>query len=712
MGIPNIIKHIRGYGDDPNSKRKIPFWTLWYRYFIDKKTAYKSDMFQTRPTNQYTNGTFIYSGGDKVSVYYSIDKYPSTLPKDYKTILRNSVSNMKDVRISFIDSYTGHGIDWNAPNMKSKLRNWENIDEEEEGTMNTYNMHEKFHGYEARSHRADSIEYWSQLDYRQRRIYTVRTLMIITGNRGNVFDKAVSTVMSASANMGLQIMRIEEDVGTFLEAFSPFSHTMSSSTLREVGNPDMSDEILAQTYVYSQGKIGEKGKYWGMDVDSGFPVFKEIKEDPKDPENILITGQTGSGKSFFAKAMILQMLCDDRFLGTIMDYEGTEYEPLMNFVQSGESDPKSVVAIEMGVGSGVYFDPVPICEINVLDADKGVFTDENNPYSMSKSYTESLLYVICCRGQQPTGEEESIIQLAINRMYREAGVNMNPSTWRKSQSLTIKDVHRQIEKLFIEYQTVLNKNKRGETLTPQESALLYDKYKNALNKIYRQSIDNLKNDMNNCFKKPIKLEEIIKAKLVVCKFNMLGKSPDTVSPLQMAMLSNTAAIISHIRSLYSRAQHKLNYKVWEEFQRWSDLPGSVSTIRVALTGGRKLGDVNIIITNDIKSILLKDDFALVGNMTTMCIGLIGDNETRDLIIDQWPELQEMRGQLDSIAATAESRSKAKGRGGKYDKAFLLYLDRKVSTVTHMTLQDGLAKSIIFKTAVEIDENTNKKGDRV
>lgn len=95
----------------------------------------------------------------------------------------------------------------------------------------------------------------------------------------------------------------------------------------------------------------------------------------------------------------------------------------------------------------------------------------------------------------------------------------------------------------------------------------------------------------------------------------------------------------------------------------------------------------------------------------MAIGLIGDNETRDMIIKKWPELEPMRGSLDKIASIAETEGHRKKKGltnSKYDKAFLVFLDRKVATVSKMYLPDGLAMSDIFKTAVEVKEDSDKK----
>lgn len=712
MGLLSFIRQIRGYSDDRNSKTRVPMLKLWGEYWLSSQNANRSETFKKVSEPQYTDGSYLYSDTNLVSAYFTIDGYPISLVKDYKETIRSCVLGFPRVRVSFIDTYEPDTINWESPQVKAVMRRWSMVAEEESGQTNAYNIQEKVVGNQARGHREESIEYLAKaLQTRQRHLFRVRTMMVITGIRGEMFDKAIHAVVEHCRQIGIMAVKVDDDLETYMRTYSPFSLAYQSSLMREVGNPSMTDEILAQMYSYTQGKVGEKGKYWGIDVESGFCVLKELKEKPQDPENILITGQTGSGKSFYAKAMILQLLCDSRFYGTIMDYEGTEYGPLVAFVKHGEKNKDNVVVLNMGSGSGAYFDPVPICFTSALGR-SDAFTEENNPYQMARTYTYSLASIICCGQSAPNDWEQNIIDNAITGMYMDAGVTPNPSTWIRSQNMSIKNLYKQFEKLYGEYQGALRKAQMGMPLTRRENNIVSEGYRTAMEKMYFNITTNLgPNARTALFDNPIRLETIIKAKLVVCSFGMMAKSSDSMSPLELAMLSNSAAIISHIRSIYSKAQGKLNFKVWEEFQRWSILPGSVQTIKVALTGGRKLGDVNIVITNDIKSVLKDDPYALIDSLTSMAIGLIGDNETRDMIIKKWPELEPMRGSLDKIASIAETEGHRKKKGltnSKYDKAFLVFLDRKVATVSKMYLPDGLAMSDIFKTAVEVKEDSDKK----
>ena len=185
---------------------------------------------------------------------------------------------------------------------------------------------------------------------------------------------------------------------------------------------------------------------------------------------------------------------------------------------------------------------------------------------------------------------------------------------------------------------------------------------------------------------------------------MAGKSPETVDATLMALSQLSAANISHLRSIFSQAQGLYNFKVWEEFQRWGEFPGSEKTITTALTGGRKLGDVNFIITNAVQKLLDSDRFGIFGNTTSFAIGAIDDAKTRNELCERLsipllkPDLDKIVVKRGKGAATEDT-----GANGEeeltsiYDKAFLVRLDKSLVTLTKMVLPESLAKSTIMRT---------------
>ena len=208
---------------------------------------------------------------------------------------------------------------------------------------------------------------------------------------------------------------------------------------------------------------------------------------------------------------------------------------------------------------------------------------------------------------------------------------------------------------------------------------------------------------SNVFKRKVSLSEIVNAKLLVNSFGMAGKSADTIDPTQMALTQLSAANISYIRSIFSKAQGRFNFKVWEEFQRWGSFPNSAATIKTAITGGRKLGDINFIVTNNVKELLDDDKFAIFDNITSFAIGAIGSSNTRKRICEEL-SVPTLLPDLDSLVTKkgdTESFEKENETSSMYDKAFLIQLDKSVSTISKMMLPKHIAESDIFRTGVDL-----------
>jgi len=163
-----------------------------------------------------------------------------------------------------------------------------------------------------------------------------------------------------------------------------------------------------------------------------------------------------------------------------------------------------------------------------------------------------------------------------------------------------------------------------------------------------------------------------------------------------------------------------------EFQRWGKFPGSEKTIGVAVTGGRKLGDVNIIITNFVKDILNDDRFGILSNITSFMVGAIADSGTRVAVCTAL-SVPQMQSSLDRIAEAAAKKDEViedtKSRQKKqntdeegseevevigtvdnmYSHAFLCGLDRNKYGIVKVILPKEIAKSKLFFTGVSQDK---------
>lgn len=145
-----------------------------------------------------------------------------------------------------------------------------------------------------------------------------------------------------------------------------------------------------------------------------------------------------------------------------------------------------------------------------------------------------------------------------------------------------------------------------------------------------------------------------------------------------------------------QAKGKYCIKLWEEFQRWGSLPDSDKTISTALTGGRKLGDVNIIITNKVSELLQTDRFGIFESTTSFAIGAINDSKIRHELAERL-NIERLIPDLDRLAKDSES----KDMNALYRYAFVVHPKKGEETVTKMQLPADIADSPLFRTGVKV-----------
>lgn len=667
---------------------------FWKRHILDHLHRNDSDYPRMRDSNFYTNGNATMSGKTSINYYYTIDGFPTETPINFREDIRNVT--FAGVRVSFISAFEPTRIDWNSPQIRSKIKTWQNV-EEDSVDVTSYNYNKYAVSLNSRARRKNSLVYLTDVGMRKRNLFIYRTMMVISGNRGEAFDKSVIEVLEHCKSIGLKVTRIEEDMGEYLKSFSPFSAQLSSDILKQVGRNTLPDEMISRFTNYSQGKIGKTGIMFGIDIHSGCAVYKQFKKSDVDAENILITAETGGGKSYFAKYILMQLLAYSYFNGTINDIEGEEYLPFANFVSHNDK----VVILNMAEGQGCYYDPfeIVLTGVDKLDADL---------FSFCKSFTNTIFRVLVGETLLESNDwAQKIVNNAISKAYSSLGVeDEDKSTWENTRGYDIFYVYSMFKDLYSECVDLQS--------IDEHELELHERYK--LNPGYIDTLDKIvaklseyfepfENGGIRCdvFKNRVNLRDIVDAKLLVNSFGMAGRSADTIDKTQMTLSQISAANISYIRSIFSKAKGMFNFKVWEEFQRWGQFPGSATTIKTAITGGRKLGDVNFIITNNVKELLDDDRFAIFDNITSFAVGAIASASTRERLCNELsvpmllPELNSIvlkKGDTESFESDNMIQS-------KYDKAFLVNLDKTVATIAKAEMPPHIAKSQIFRTGVDI-----------
>jgi hypothetical protein len=524
----------------------------------------------------------------------------------------------------------------------------------------------------------------SEGSYR-RMFYMQRTLLIVTGERNGELTIAMKDLEKSLQNkQGFRITRITGNLSEYLKAISPFTGEM---TKRERGlfPPTLvSDEITARYHTFEQGVVGKGKVYLGTDIHTLAHVFKTFKRSGTDAEVALILGMTGSGKSFDAKSLIMQLQGMKNMVGTINDYEGNEYTAFGKLL----AKHSKVVTLDFSVGSGYYYDPVPLRATGLPEID-------NDLLEVSKEHIRSIFAAII----GPSNREkfawiDVILENGINSFYLDKGITHDLSTWKKSEGLTLYDVYEYMNLYEPAQESAEFKEQKLYLL--EKFAVYFDKEKKS----------------NTYFTRPVTFEEISEADLVINNFAMRGKTEDNLSPLDSALIPMNAALISYIRSVASFARGKYNYKVWEELQRMSKLESAVTLLKTPLSGGRKLGDINIVISNDPGELLKEDKFNLFGSVNLLKIGLIPN----DTVLKRICEVFNMPNMYPELVKIASAKEITEGdfseRGDEeydavmadpYLKAFLTRIDNGEAVIVKTNLPKWLAQSPLFRTGVKTQD---------
>lgn len=620
--------------------------------------------------------------GTRIVYYYVIDKLPETLNIGWKEMLRAECTG--GTRVVFVSNLRHHKIMWESPELVARLRVLRQVRQETaEKDIDAYNMYKNIADMDKQRWIEDSLLYLSEAEkLRHRVIMKTTQYFLVSGERGEDFDDTVAQIENDMQNMGIQFRRLMYDIPSKMQRISPFKYSRGGKEESYVPVQVMTDEIFARFSTYTQGVLGEYGEYFGTDILSGFPVFKRVKQKNTSAENILVTAETGGGKSYFVKALILQLL-GRGVRGTIMDIEGYEYIKLAEYLERTDERFK-VLVLNMGEGFGKYIDPVAIFPPSgVKDIDR-----EAKKYSMD--FTLAVLKVLLGKVYHEDVLIDGILNDAVAQVYLNAGVTDDPTTWGRSKGLDLHSVYRVVQKF---------RKDKSEEYAYQDAVL---KVERVLQKYFEPE-----GTRSYLFREKMNIEDLNVADLVLCTFGMAGKAMGTVDDVLMGLMQLNAAQISHRRSIYSKSIGKFNFKVWEEVQRWGKFPGSESTLGTAITGGRKLGDINIIITNVLKELLEDDKFNIFGNVTSFLIGAIGDEKLRYDVCDRLT-MPKLKGALDRISLKPRSKRKKTTKVGKevakklnpFEYGFLCGLDRETYGVVRMIITKGMEESGAFETGVD------------
>ena len=644
---------------EPGRPKKVGRWDLmnriaWYHVWADVFTTNTqmrdSRTFPERDYNLYTNNRASFSGKDNLVVFLSFDGYSTTLPIRFRAEMRKRLH--PTMRMFFTDYSIPTTINWEDPKLKALLRNYQNTAEENKGLGDNAFEYQKNATDLARDQwREESIVYLSNATSadRQLEFFEYRCHAIVMGIRGEDFDESLEKIEQFCTRNGITVNRVVQHLADFTAAFSPFSMDHSRKSFGRVGKNVLSDEIIARFTGYDQGRIGTHGSYIARDVNSGYPILYKFRENDVDAENFVVIAETGGGKSFFVKNLLNELMKYSRVRLTINDVEGDEYTPLVSFYANHDS----CLILNMAEGQGSYFDPVEIMSSGDLAIDA-----ENGTYGLGVNYTLSYLSALMGSHLHTYQWAESILKNAISVVYRDAGVlGDDAHTWKNSKGLTLYSV----------YQVIKDGHEALRT-----GAAMGD---------YRASDEDY-----------IKSLTFVRAQLAEY-FEPDGS--------RASVFSNRVST----EDVANARVGKFNVTVWEELQRWAEFPSAAGILGTAITGGRKMGDINLIISNQPSMFMdAGSKLKIFENVQSVAIGAIRDANVRNEIADKL-SIGYLKGEL-TMLATATSKTSEDGAESPYKRAFVIKLSTGEVTLGKVALPDGIAQSELFKTgSVEAVEDT-------
>lgn len=626
-----------------------------------------------------------------ISKYFLIRQLPDYLQPRLIDFIRSRCVR-PGIKINFSMYGNPYKIAWDSAEMKNKMRIWKNYTKDD-GPIDVFDYRSLRTEDLAKRRIVMSTRYLNDAELNHKRsLIRVAFMIEITANRDNesilnMMD-TIKDMQELCSQSDIKIRELRINMIDWIQTLGPFCLKQNRGISPKIPYKILTDDVLANFNSYKQGRVGLDGACLGLDVRSNQPVLRKFKEDPDAADNWLISAWTGGGKSYWIKVLLTYLLAE-KFVVTVMDYEGDEYTNLAAYIR--EANPEDVKVISMGKGSTTYFDP---CEIPDLTGDSDV---DDELKETAVSYILAIFRVIIAGTKGTlTQWEERVLSMAIQRMYDSSGVTEDKNTWYRSKGLRISMVYDEICEIVNSKELVDDSSdniKHKAAVKIQDAAAVYF---------------NEGETKAGTFRHPMPASSLYDAKFVVFSFGMRGQGNSVTDPNILALKQLSVALVSSQISNHCKyVKHCFNVKVWEEFQRWGEIEGSSEIISNAMTGGRKRGDVNFIITNDLANMLNENNEVskkLRSNIQNYAIGKVPDKDLRADFCRLF-DLQDCLPALDKIAKahSAEKVNTASnsGTGSRYKNSFCVILENGKKAVVKAMIPPALLNSQLFKTGVDI-----------
>jgi hypothetical protein len=450
------------------------------------------------------------------------------------------------------------------------------------------------------------------------------------------------------------------------KAFSPAGNEQNNLLAKMTKSTILNDNIITSFDIPTHGNVGDdKGLYFGTDIYTGLPIFYDLRKG-SDAKNILISANTGEGKSNFLKGLFSSV--DILGMNSItLDYEGDEYTPIGNLYDAS--------FIKVSGENSRYFNTISIGDLTGdPDIDPGLKKE-------AVGVTQRVFSLLLDEKNGMTFQETSIFSDCINRVYDKFGVTEDPLTWKFSKGCTYFHIY-------------------GELVEMSKEDYFVKEYGQHIKDVVIKlrtyfEFDGINRSM---FNNPINLEELLGTRHIVFSFGMKGLDESLINTKELSLKQLFVGYITTLISNYNKSKGKLTAIYLEELQRYLMHAHSGSVVANMVSGGRKRGMILFLITNaplqlfsslNTDEELKKHVEAILGNINGLVLGRM--KEKVSTTIAEYFNVEDTIPSLNLI-----------NEGGDMKYSFLINYNGESSIVKYLFHPD-LLETPLYKTRKDQEE---------
>lgn len=515
--------------------------------------------------------------------------------------------------------------------------------------------------------------------------YKTTVILEFVASNNDVLMVAERAFQNYIINSKLKVKPIFIQTNEYQKTYMPMAHSKPTLLSKMHKGDVFTDDIISSFSMTTHGSVGDPlGIYHGIDIESKLPVTFDFSKG-SDARNILLTAQSGEGKSNMAKMIYTFTIpLDDVYRTIVLDYEGEQFDAI------GKLANASIVSV--GSGEGRYVNTMVIGDFT------GIESIDSNLKIEAMTSTERIFNVLVDENEGMERYELAIFSDAINDVYLDFGVTDEPDTWHLSKDITFFHIYAKINSYINSEKKIMEYDGREKI---QSLAI-------ALKPYFERG-----GTRNHWFKEPISVQEIIDKKHLIFSFGMKGQDESKVDTKHLAIRQMFVSYLVNLIASQNRAKNLRTVIFVEEMQRYMKQKFSGEILSAMSSGGRKLGMIVYYITNSPSELihmsgkgfdrnLSTNASTLMTNMNIQIIGALYKNDM-DNLIDEFG-LENARGILYSLSDIIES-------GGTSNYKYCFYTRYKNQSTVIRTLSHPVLEGLpLYDTVHDADSSEDYEVD--